>query len=739
MRHIARQPRRGGCCALPSAQHPPAGGENMPLLWLCRPRGRIFRGIRPPRNIRPYEAGRARPARSETKHCATLALLLLLLPAAPSFAVGPPTVLDLYDWTNLPSVGGPVVQESTNTRGPDAGRLKDASPGQCVLLEAQGPGCILRLSVMSVAGRVKVYLDGAEAPQIDVKAEDLHPLYTFWEFWDAKKFASFDQDHPQVFPFLAPLCARAPGWQNWSMIPIVFARSAKVVWEHDPSTVWARYSVLWSGLPAGDRYRSYSAQAMQEQEAQVWEAAQAWRQPGRRPYRYPDEKPESGQLALPAGATAELWKGTGAGTIVSLRLKATQWNRAVDRLLVLQAYWDGETRPSVECPLGDLCTSEAGQPNSHALAAGRGKDGWYYFYLPMPYANGARLTLHNYSRHEVPSLEWEIVTRPGAPAADAGRFCARFKRDQRVDDDGVYEMLAATGAGKIVGFNIYVDGFQVPMKEWKRPGRMAFYADGEAEPSLAGAALLMYWYEGSYGGPNSAPPLMATPHFEYATFGNFGSYRMFLTDAPTWTQSGRLAMEVEMDEVSGGDFTSVVWWYRTPEGTDNLPALQAEDLVLPVRHDPGSLEAEDLVKTAKLSQGDLLVVDDSDGRYGVGNNAFVSYAPLGTGDSVTFTVPVEKAGRYILGARLVTGPSGGFWGVSVNGSSIDSRQDAWGCFNDETTVAWWAGFRNVGEFDFRAGDNQVTFVSRRAYVGARSRGMLLGLDALTLTPPPPSQ
>lgn len=667
---------------------------------------------------------------------AACAALLTFLVAVPALAVGAPTVRDLYDWSNLPAVGGPVIQEVTNTRGPDPGRLEDAQPGQSVLIEETGPGCLLRLSIGSIAGRLKVYLDGAAAPQIDLKTDELHPAYPFWEFWDAKKFAAFDTDHPQVFPFLAPLCSRAPAWQNWCLIPIPFAQSVKVVYEHDPAAIWCRYSLLWAPLPAGGKYRSYSPEMMQEQQEEVWNAARAWRLPGQRPCRYPDEKAQSGRLTLAAGSTTELWKAAGSGSLVSLRLKARPWDRTIDRLLVLRAYWDDETRPSVECPLGDLCNSQVGWPSSGGLAAGRGKDGWYYFYLPMPYGNGARLTLQNYSRYEIPSLEWELVARPGAAAPpDAGRFCARWKRNKHVGDDGLYTLLSATGAGKLVGYNLYIDGFQVPMKDWKRPGRLAFYADGAAEPTMAGSALLLYWYEGAYGGPNAAQPLMATPNFEYALFGNFGAWRQFFTDAPTWTQSGRLAMEVTMDEISGRDFSSVVWWYRAPGGKDDLLALQPEDLALPVWHYPGSVEAEDLVKTAKFTQGDLLVVDDSDGRYGVGNNAFVSYAPLGTGDSVTFTVPAEKAGKYLLEARLMTGPSGGFWGVSVNSSRIDPKQEAWGTYAEEMGVLGYAGgFRKLGEFDFRAGDNQVTFVSRAAYVGARSRGMLLGLDALRLTP-----
>jgi hypothetical protein len=521
---------------------------------------------------------------------------------------------------------------------------------------------------------------------------------------------------------------------NWCLVPIPFAQSVRVVLEHDPADVWIGYDVLWAQYPAGTKMASFSPESARTQEADLRTAAKAWRVPGTRPCLYPDEQRQAGSLALAAGQTAELWQAAGTGTIVSLRMKAAPWNRAVDRLTVLRAYWDGETRPSVECPLGDLCTSHVGVPSNYALPAGRTKEGWYYLYLPMPYVNGARLTLQSYSRYGVPSLDWEIITRPGAPPAGTGRFCARWKREKQIAEDGRYELLTATGAGKLVGYNLYLDGFRVPMEQWNRPGQMAFFADGETEPSLAGSPLLAYWYNGRYGGPNASPPLAAVPSFDYQLYGFFGAYRFFLTDAPTWTRAARLVMAVAMDEITGRDFTSVAYWYRSPEGTDSLPPLRAEDLALPVRHYPGSIEAEDLVKTAEFTQGDLLVVEDPEGRYGAGNNRFVSYAPLGPGDALTFRLPVEKAGKYQLKARLLVGPSGGFWGVSVNGSLIDPKQPPWGCFAEETTIAWWYDWFKLGQFDLRAGENALTFISRAAPVGSRTRGLLLGLDALLVEP-----
>ncbi|OPZ87103.1 MAG: hypothetical protein BWY76_00633 [bacterium ADurb.Bin429] len=641
----------------------------------------------------------------------------------------------LYDWSDLPVLDGGRLQEASNWRGANAGKLVDAAPGQCVLLETDGPGCIERLSINSIQGRLKVFCDGAAAPQLDIPLEQLYPD---WQRWNTAKNANLDANYPQTFPFLIPFTLRAPGMKNACYLPIAYAKSVKVVWEHDPGRPWGYFTVLYRRYPANTPVTTFSLDALKRQETAVRAAANAWRKMGEMPHRLPTDQVKTGTLTLGAKAATEIYTAPGAGTVIGLRLRAKPWHVAIDRLLVLRAYWDGEARPSVETPIGLLCGSIGGARQSLVLPVGGGdKDGWYWCYLPMPYANGARLTLENLSGHQIPELEYELTVRPGQPANGAGRFCARWKRDRQVGEEKVYTLLQATGAGKLVGYNLDIRGCPLAEKYSARKSRMLLYRDGEAEASIADTALMQYYYGGWYGGPNWDTPLSAIPIMDFATRGTYGDYRYFLTDAPDWTTGARLVFDASKDELAGMDYSSVVYWYRAPAGRDTLPPVTHDALLLAPR-EPNVYEAEALVKTATITGGDLLVVDDRDERYLVSGNAFISFAPLGYRESITFRVPVETAGNYLLRIRPIFGPSGGLWDVSVNGSAIPGPKDN-AHFNTQTyetgfQLAYTGGWMKMGTFPFTAGENTITFVSHPGYAGLIQRGILLGLDAMQLEP-----
>ncbi len=664
-----------------------------------------------------------------------LMLCLLLLGMARLLALPIGDITRLRDWSDLPVLDSGRLQEATNWRGPSIGKLVDVAPGQAVLLEAQGPGCIERLSLASINGTMKVYIDGAATPQISV---ELNKMYQNWPWWDVEKMKDLDGNIPQPFPFLIPYSLSGPGYKNASYVPIAYAKSVKVVWEHDPARPWGYYTILHRQYPPNTPVRSFDLAELAKRKADVQQVANAWRNLGANPDPRPADPMKTGTLSIGAKATVDLLTIAGPGTLVGLRLRARPWHVAIDRLLVLRAYWDGEKRPSIEVPIGDFFASHNGFRQARVLPVGGGdKDGWYWCYLPMPFTNGARLTLENLSRHHIANLDYEITARPGVPATGVGRFCARWKRET-LAQDGQFELLNATGAGKLIGFNLFVQGYPVPSQFGTRKTRMLLLRDGEAEPSIADAALMTYFYGGWYSGPNWDNPLSAVPVMEFATGGVYSEYRYFLNDAPDWTKAARLVLDVSKDTVPGTDYASVVSWYREPAGADTLSTVARDPLMPRLAIDQDAIEAEELLQTAVVSSGDLLVVDDPDCRYLAGGNAFISYAPLAFGDRLTVHIDVKAAGTYTLWVRALTGPSGGLWDVSVNGSPTPGPKDTYmfSCIKDETGFQWAypGGWLNVGKFTFSAGDNTLAFISHPSYAGLIQRGMLLSLDAVKLAP-----
>lgn len=646
----------------------------------------------------------------------------------------------LQDWSDLPLLGAGRLVNVGNTRGKDAGRLVDVAPGQAVLLETAGPGCLDRISIYGRTGTLKIWIDGAAAPAIAIPLDQLYGIYPIGQ---PDKLRTLDADAPQMFPFLAPLSCQAPGYFSASYVPVPFAKSIRVVLEHAPGALGMMYDLFYHRYPDGTAVTSYDPAVLTKREPEIKAAAQAWRRMGERPDVRPTDRVIAGTTNVPAGGSVDLLVQPGSGSVVGLRLRARPWHRAVDRLLVLRAWWDDETQPSVETPIGDLCASHFGFRQSRALpVGGGGADGWYWCYLPMPFAAGALLSVENLSVHSIAGLDYEVVVRPGPTAPEAGRFCARWKRMKKLGDDGRYEMMNVTGAGKLIGYNVAVAGAKTPDAYGRRDSQMQLFRDGESEPGLAGPGLMPYYYGGYYGGPNWDSPLSAVPELEYARHGIYAHYRFFLNDAPDWTERARLVLDASADLKRGQDYWSMVCWYRGRDASAAFAPLTRDDLKLPVSHQPDALEAEELAATADVSGGDLLVVNDEDGRYGVSKDRFISFAPFSYGGTITFRVPIDTEGVREFRMRPVTGPSSGYWGVTVNGAAaVTNGIPVWGHAPDDTGLVWMhpEGWVSLGSFAFKTGENRVTFTSRSPYVGARQRGLLLGLDAIQVAPLPPAR
>ena len=116
------------------------------------------------------------------------------------------------------------------------------------------------------------------------------------------------------------------------------------------------------------------------------------------------------------------------GTLVLADLKGPGvinhfWNtiasseRGYSRLLVLRMYWDGETVPSVECPIGDFFGIGHGMDvpfDSEPVRVssdGRGRN----CYWPMPFRKSAKITVTNEGRLRTDAfyyyLDWQQVPR----------------------------------------------------------------------------------------------------------------------------------------------------------------------------------------------------------------------------------------------------------------------------------------------------------------------------------------
>lgn len=284
------------------------------------------------------------------------------------------------------------------------------------------------------------------------------------------------------------------------------------------------------------------------------------------------------------GATLTLLDESGPGLITHFWATIATDDPNHLKALVLRMYWDGESSPSVETPIGDFFGLGLGDYflyQSIPLAVGADKALNCYF--PMPFQKHARITVTNEGAITVGAFYFNIDYRAyGKPLpADSLYFHAQYRQaapahgwtnqwkengDANIDKknlngDGNYVWLEATGRGHFVGVTMSVLQNQ---DAWWGEGDDMFFVDGEALPSINGTGSEDYFL-GAWGfGEHS---------FAYGQFGaplkgseKAGSrsslYRFHLDSPITFTKSLRATIEHGHANHRSDNFYSVAYWYQ---------------------------------------------------------------------------------------------------------------------------------------------------------------------------------
>ena len=173
---------------------------------------------------------------------------------------------------------------------------------------------------------------------------------------------------------------------------------------------------------------------------------------------------------IPAGGLQEVFRAEGPGVISHIWFTIAA--RGADHLkeLVFRGYWDGNSKPSIETPIGDFFGLNLGSYQiyeSEYLACSPGKSLNCYF--AMPYRTSARLTVTNEGKQEVGAFYSNIdyMTVPGLPG-DAMYFHAQYRQSApcvpsageaaKLNADGRlnYVYVETRGQGHLMGVTLGV-------------------------------------------------------------------------------------------------------------------------------------------------------------------------------------------------------------------------------------------------------------------------------------------
>lgn len=283
-------------------------------------------------------------------------------------------------------------------------------------------------------------------------------------------------------------------------------------------------------------------------------------------------------VPVKAGQTFTLLDTTGAGSIRHIWMTINSPSELHLRELVLRMYWDGETDPSVEVPLGDFFGTGFGMYHTwHSLPL-TVQDRALNCYFPMPFATHARVTVTNDGAKDVEQLyyhvDYEVYPSP-ALVANQGRFHATWRRENPTKSipteqshrlhpsgDNNYIFLDATGKGQVVGIVLNVQGFATGA--WAEGDDM-WFVDGEKWPPAVHGTGLEDYFGNAWGFQEE----FNYPFIGYSRKGNPDAtgfhtmYRFHIQDPIYFSKSLVGGIEHGHANSRSDDFSSTAYWYQT--------------------------------------------------------------------------------------------------------------------------------------------------------------------------------
>lgn len=289
---------------------------------------------------------------------------------------------------------------------------------------------------------------------------------------------------------------------------------------------------------------------------------------------------------LEPGQKLEVFSCKEPGVIASLWMTVSANDRRFLRYTILRAWWDGETEPSVETPIGDffLQGHRAFSPkpnlsaNAYSMLIGLSSGGLFCFF-PMPFER-ARIELENTGSEEIPAVYYIIGYYVGVETDEMLRFHALWRRERNTKPGRCYYILKGRGSGHYVGTYLYIRSLSL-----KPPivgdfgfleGNVTIVTDGEIAYSATGTEdyFLAGWYFAA--GPFGAP-LHGLLHKDEER-GEIAAYRLHVLDPIPFKERIEVyAPHGEFNEVEA-DYSSVAFWYQTEPHDASFYRFAAEDL-----------------------------------------------------------------------------------------------------------------------------------------------------------------
>jgi len=430
------------------------------------------------------------------------------------------------------------------------------------------------------------------------------------------------------------------------------------------------------------------------------------------------------------GQTITLFDYQGAGIVRRLWVTiAPRAEMTIHRQAILRMYWDGETTPSVEVPIGDFFGVGFGEQRDYISLPLNETSGGYNCYWPMPFHKSARWTLTNLSKRRIDAFYYNIdFTAYDRLPEDLLHFHAQWRRENPTKAGQNYTILEAAGRGHFVGTALFMQNRRGRGLGFLEGDEM-IYVDGEEKPSVIGTGTEDYFSSGWYydRGVYSAP--YHGINIKDTQLGRVSTYRWHIPDAMSFQRSIRVTIEHGHANDHEADYSSVAYWYQSEPHAPFPPFPANPDDLLPYVPPPpfkipGAIEGEALRETARATQGDVTEQDMSafGGKWSGLNQLW--WLPTGANATLTILLPAPADGLYEVVGYFTKARDYGKIKFQQEDREIGPEINLY----DPNVVP--SGPVTIGRVRLKAGTN--AFKILLSGKDEKSSGYLVGIDAFVL-------
>ncbi|GAA4801746.1 DUF2961 domain-containing protein [Olivibacter ginsenosidimutans] len=300
-------------------------------------------------------------------------------------------------------------------------------------------------------------------------------------------------------------------------------------------------------------------------------------------------------ITINAGETFTIAEMEGPGAIQHIWMTPTgNWN-----FTVIRFYWDDETEPSVESPVGaffGMAWGEYAALSSLAMTVNPGSA--FNSYWQMPFRKKCRITIENIDDKPM-NLYYQVDYTLTDVGEDEGYFHAQYRRT-KYNSTSLHTILdGVNGKGQYVGTYM---GIGVNNNGWWGEGEIKFFMDGDKDYATIVGTGTEDYFCGSYDFDRPKKHGPGAETIEYAEFNTpyaglhqvirgdghyhvqqrFGMYRWHIPDPIRFDNDLKVTIQ-DLGWRSGGrylpqnsDIITVAYWYQR-EPHARFPKLPSKD------------------------------------------------------------------------------------------------------------------------------------------------------------------